>query len=87
MSELVKMPSLSPHMRDGVLRRWNVKPGDVVQAEDVIAEVETDKASFDLVAEVSGRVVELLTAEGQRVPVGTPVAQLEPLPQPQARTA
>jgi pyruvate dehydrogenase E2 component (dihydrolipoamide acetyltransferase) len=74
MPRLIEMPSLSPHMRHGVLRKWHVKIGDPVAAEDVLAEIETDKASFDLVADGGGHVLHLLTGEGQKVAVGTRVA-------------
>ena len=42
----ITMPALSPTMEEGTLAKWNVKPGDKVEAGDVIAEIETDKATM-----------------------------------------
>lgn len=60
----VLMPALSPTMQEGILRKWLVKEGDLVSSGDVIAEVETDKASMELEAAVDGRVGRILVSEG-----------------------
>ena len=68
------MPALSPTMEKGVLRRWNVKKGQPFAAGDVIAEIETDKASIEYVTEDDGFVAALLVEEGgDDVEVGKPI--------------
>lgn len=73
----LKMPALSPTMEKGTLARWLVKPGDLVRAGDLIAEVETDKATMEVEATDDGQVAELIVAEGsENVPVGAAIARL-----------
>jgi pyruvate dehydrogenase E2 component (dihydrolipoamide acetyltransferase) len=73
----LKMPALSPTMEKGTLARWLVKPGDLVRPGDLIAEVETDKATMEVEAIDEGRVAELTVAEGsENVPVGAVIARL-----------
>jgi pyruvate dehydrogenase E2 component (dihydrolipoamide acetyltransferase) len=71
----LKMPALSPTMEKGTLAKWLVEPGDNVTAGDVLAEIETDKATMELEAVDVGRVVRLVVAAGtDDVPVGTVIA-------------
>ncbi|GIX17187.1 MAG: pyruvate dehydrogenase complex E1 component subunit beta [Rhodothalassiaceae bacterium] len=73
----ITMPALSPTMEKGTLARWLVKEGDEVRAGDVIAEIETDKATMEVEAVDEGRVGRLLVAEGtEDIPVGEPIAIL-----------
>jgi pyruvate dehydrogenase E2 component (dihydrolipoamide acetyltransferase) len=73
----ILMPALSPTMEEGVLAKWHVKVGDVVKAGDVIAEIETDKATMEVEAVDEGEVLEILVAEGSEgVKVNTPIARL-----------
>src|ERR1700756_4229080 len=73
----VLMPALSPTMQDGTLAKWHVKVGDEVRSGDVIAEIETDKATMEVEAVDEGKVAALLVAEGaQNVKVNTPIARL-----------
>ncbi|PZU15516.1 MAG: hypothetical protein DI591_09630, partial [Citromicrobium sp.] len=68
----LKMPALSPTMEEGTLARWLVKEGDSVSSGDVIAEIETDKATMEFEAVDEGVVGKLLVAEGtENVKVGT----------------
>lgn len=60
----ITMPALSPTMEEGTLAKWNVKAGDTVQAGDVIAEIETDKATMEVEAVDEGTVVQILVAAG-----------------------
>lgn len=60
----ITMPALSPTMEEGTLAKWNVKAGDTIEAGDVIAEIETDKATMEVEAVDEGTVVEILVAEG-----------------------
>lgn len=64
MSINITMPALSPTMEEGTLAKWNVKPGDTVEAGDVIAEIETDKATMEVEAVDEGTVVQILIDEG-----------------------
>ena len=90
----VLMPALSPTMEEGVLAKWLVKVGDTVKSGDVIAEIETDKATMEVEAVDEGVVEALLVAEGtEGVKVNAPIARLSgevgaaPPPQPAAKTA
>jgi len=73
----ILMPALSPTMEEGTLTKWHVKAGDTVKAGDVIAEIETDKATMEVEAVDEGEVAEILVAEGsENVKVNTPIARL-----------
>lgn len=73
----VLMPALSPTMEEGTLAKWHVKKGDKVSSGDVIAEIETDKATMEVEAVDEGTVEEILVAEGSEgVKVNTPIARL-----------
>ncbi|WP_031304663.1 biotin/lipoyl-containing protein, partial [Sphingobium quisquiliarum] len=73
----VKMPALSPTMEQGTLAKWLVKEGDLIKAGDLIAEIETDKATMEFEAVDEGRVVTLLVPEGtDEVAVGTVIARI-----------
>ena len=77
MSVDVLMPALSPTMEEGTLAKWHVKAGDKVSSGDVIAEIETDKATMEVEAVDEGVVEELLVAEGtEGVKVNAPIARL-----------
>ena len=78
MSIPILMPALSPTMEEGTLAKWLVKEGQSVKAGDVIAEIETDKATMEVEAVDEGVVARLLVAEGtEGVKVNTPIAELE----------
>ena len=71
----VLMPALSPTMTEGTLARWTKKEGDMVKAGDVIAEIETDKATMEVEAVDEGKLGKILIAEGTAgVAVNTPIA-------------
>jgi pyruvate dehydrogenase E1 component beta subunit len=73
----VLMPALSPTMEEGTLAKWHVKVGDNVRSGDVIAEIETDKATMEVEAVDEGVVEEILVAEGSEgVKVNSPIARL-----------
>ena len=73
----VLMPALSPTMEEGTLAKWHVKVGDKVAAGDVIAEIETDKATMEVEAVDEGVVEAILVPEGtEEVKVNTPIARL-----------
>ena len=73
----ILMPALSPTMEEGTLAKWHVKVGDNVRSGDVIAEIETDKATMEVEAVDEGVISEILVAEGsEEVKVNTPIARL-----------
>ena len=73
----ITMPALSPTMEEGNLAKWHVKVGDKVKPGDIIAEIETDKATMEVEAVDEGVVAKLLVAEGaQGVKVNAVIAEL-----------
>ncbi|MFV1849842.1 MAG: pyruvate dehydrogenase complex dihydrolipoamide acetyltransferase [Thalassospira sp.] len=73
----VLMPALSPTMTEGTLAKWHVKEGDTVESGDVIAEIETDKATMEVEAVDEGTIGKILVAEGSEgVPVNEVIALL-----------
>ena len=77
MSNEIKMPALSPTMTEGILSKWLVKIGDEIRSGDVIAEIETDKATMEVETVDDGVVTRLVVEEGtQAVPVGTVIATI-----------
>ncbi len=77
MSVEILMPALSPTMEEGTLAKWHVKEGDTVKAGDVIAEIETDKATMEVEAVDEGVIDAILVPAGtENVKVNTPIARL-----------
>ena len=77
MSIKILMPALSPTMKEGTLQKWLVKIGDEVKAGDVLAEIETDKATMELEAVDEGIITNILVEEGtQGVSVNSTIAIL-----------
>ncbi len=73
----IQMPALSPTMETGTLAKWLVKEGDAVKSGDVLAEIETDKATMEVESIDEGTVAKLLVAEGtDNIPVGQVIAIL-----------
>src|SRR5688572_25980933 len=91
----ILMPALSPTMEEGKVSRWLKKEGDTVKPGDVIAEIETDKATMEVEAIDEGKMARILVPEGtENVKVNTPIAILsadgeddvgEPAPAPAAK--
>jgi pyruvate dehydrogenase E2 component (dihydrolipoamide acetyltransferase) len=73
----IAMPKLSDTMLEGTLLKWHKKPGDKISIGDVIAEVETDKATMEMEAFDEGVIAEIVVKEGGVVKVGEPIAMLE----------
>ncbi|MHB8587530.1 MAG: dihydrolipoamide acetyltransferase family protein [Candidatus Dormibacteraceae bacterium] len=71
----VNMPKLSDTMEEGTIVEWKKKTGDEVKAGDVLAEVESDKATFDLEAETGG-VLSILVEQGVPAKIGAPIARI-----------
>lgn len=77
MSVNILMPALSPTMTEGAIARWLVKEGDVVSSGDLLAEIETDKATMELEAPEDGVLGRILVPEGtEEIAVGTPIGVL-----------
>jgi pyruvate dehydrogenase E2 component (dihydrolipoamide acetyltransferase) len=74
MATILDMPQLSDTMKIGVMRKWRKNEGDKVSPGEVLAEVETDKATMDFEAFDEGVLLKRLIADGASVPVGTPIA-------------
>ena len=73
----ILMPALSPTMEEGTLAKWMVKEGDVVAAGDIIAEIETDKATMEFEAVDEGVIGQIIVAEGsENVKVNSPIATI-----------
>src|SRR3954470_11292226 len=70
------MPRLSDTMQQGTVVKWNVKEGDKVKSGDVIADIETDKATMELQSFDDGTVAKINVAEGQNVKVGSVILTL-----------
>src|SRR6201989_2967400 len=73
----LKMPALSPTMEEGTLAKWLVKEGDTVKSGDILAEIETDKATMEFEAVDEGKIGKILVPEGtEGVKVNQPIAEL-----------
>ena len=76
MATVVEMPRLSDTMEEGVIAKWHVKEGDKVKRGQLIAEVETDKATMEFESFDAGHVLKLVAPEGETLPIGAPIAVL-----------
>lgn len=74
MAIVIDMPKLSDTMQEGVIAKWNIKEGDKVSSGDIIAEVETDKATMDVEVFDGGTVLKIMAKEGEAVPLGGKMA-------------
>ena len=74
MAKVLEMPKLSPTMEEGVLTAWHKKEGDAIAVDDLLAEVETDKATMEFRAFDKGTLLKLLVPPGANVKLGQPVA-------------
>ncbi|MFM9944373.1 MAG: dihydrolipoamide acetyltransferase family protein [Bacteroidia bacterium] len=74
MAELIRLPKMSDTMEEGVIVKWNVKVGDTVKTGDILADVETDKATMELENFVKGTILHLEAKEGVATPVDSIIA-------------
>ncbi len=74
MAEVIRMPKMSDTMEEGVIAAWNVKVGDVVKSGDILAEVETDKATMDMESYYEGTILYIGVQKGDAVPVDAVIA-------------
>ena len=77
MAEVIKMPRLSDTMTEGVIAAWHVKVGDTVGSGDLLAEVETDKATTDVESPYSGTLVEWTVETGTVLEIGAEIGKME----------
>src|SRR5579863_5819778 len=83
----ILMPALSPTMEEGKLAKWHVKEGDTVRPGDILAEIETDKATMEFEAVDEGEIEKLLVPEGaEGVKINAPIARLITDESPPAKT-
>jgi pyruvate dehydrogenase E2 component (dihydrolipoamide acetyltransferase) len=91
MAEIIDMPKLSDTMSVGTLVKWNIKEGQVVAFGDILAEIETDKATMELSCTVPGTILKIYTPAGAQLPVGAPICAIgkkgEVAPEPAAAPA
>ena len=74
MAEIVRMPKLSDTMTEGVVAKWNKKVGDQVKSGDILAEIETDKATMEFESYLDGTLLHIGVQQGQAVPVDSLLA-------------
>ena len=74
MADYIVMPKLGFDMREGVLNTWLKQVGDTVNKGDVVAEIESDKATLELESQVTGTLLHLMQNPGDVVPVGANMA-------------
>lgn len=74
MAEVIRMPLLSDTMKEGVIAEWHVKVGDKIQSDDVIAEVETDKATMEVIPYVEGTVLYIGPKKGESAKINEIIA-------------
>ncbi|HLO46208.1 MAG TPA: 2-oxo acid dehydrogenase subunit E2 [Leadbetterella sp.] len=74
MAEVIRMPKMSDTMEEGVIAAWNVKVGDVVKSGDILAEVETDKATMDMESYYDGTILYIGVEKGKAVPIDAVIA-------------
>ena len=77
MPKNMSMPRLSDTMEQGTIVKWHVKPGQKVKSGQVVADIETDKATMELQTFDDGVIADLAVKEGQAVPVGTVILRWE----------
>ena len=76
MATIVELPRLSDTMEEGVIAKWHIAEGDKVKRGQIIADIETDKATMEYESFDAGTVLKIVAAEGDTHPIGTPIAVL-----------
>jgi 2-oxoglutarate dehydrogenase E2 component (dihydrolipoamide succinyltransferase) len=74
----VVLPSIGESIVEASIKQWFVKQGDVIRADQIIVSISSEKTDVDLPANVAGRVLEILAAEGDTLPIGALIARVEP---------
>ncbi|HWZ94762.1 MAG TPA: dihydrolipoamide acetyltransferase family protein [Opitutaceae bacterium] len=76
MAQIIDMPKLSDTMTDGVLVKWLKKEGDAVKSGDMLAEIETDKATMELESFFDGTLLKIFASAGSKIAIGAPLAAI-----------
>src|SRR5699024_6970504 len=76
MAEVVRMPKMSDTMTEGVIAKWHKKVGDKISSGDLVAEIETDKATMDFESYQEGTLLYIGPKEGEAVPINAVIAVL-----------
>ena len=91
MAEIIDMPKLSDTMSVGTVVKWNIKEGQTVAFGDILAEIETDKATMELSCTVPGTILKIYAPAGSQLPVGEPICAIgkkgEAAPEPKKAPA
>ncbi len=87
MRVTVELPQVGESVVEGIVARWLKKPGELVQMYEPVAEIVTDKVTMELPSPVSGRILRFLVEEGAKVPVGTPLLEIERLSESESELA
>src|SRR5699024_10354235 len=74
MAEIIEMPLLSDTMEEGTIAKWLVKEGDQVEEGDILAEIESDKATLEFESFYDGTVLKLIVQEGETALINKPIA-------------
>ena len=74
MAEVIRMPKMSDTMTEGVIAKWHKKTGDKISSGDLVAEIETDKATMDFESFQEGTLLYIGAKEGQTAPVDSIIA-------------
>src|SRR5918999_5662189 len=72
------MPQMGVSVADGTILEWRKRPGDWVESDETICDVTTDKVDVEIPSPASGRLERILVEAGENVPVGTPIAEIDP---------
>ena len=76
MAEIVRMPKLSDTMTEGVVAKWHKKVGDTIKSGELLADIETDKATMEVPSPVAGEIIEVIAKIGDELKTGDLVAKI-----------
>ena len=74
---IIELPQVGESVTEGVIGRWLKSPGERVERFDPLVEVVTDKVNMEMPSPVSGTLTSIIAAEGETVPMGAPIAEME----------
>ena len=77
MAELIELPHVGESVVEGTIGKWLKQPGDHVERYDPLVEVVTDKVTMEVPSPVSGELLRIIAQEGETVPMGAPIAEVE----------
>ena len=77
MAELIELPHVGESVVEGTIGKWLKQPGDRVERYDPLVEVVTDKVTMEVPSPVAGELLRIIAQEGETVPMGAPIAEVE----------